>query len=381
MKITNVTVHLLKASGASRLFDLVLLPGMRRDRWKHDLASTESGVMPVMRVETDEGIVGVCTADAGAASDLTSASLEQLRFLVVGKDPMDRERLYQALHTGTRWLYQPPGWLGSFDNCLWDILGKAAGLPVYSLIGRVRDRSPVYMNIRGETKEEAADDARKAVAEGFPAIKDHFYHSVYENLQWFEAVRDAVGPGVENHARRRRNLHLRGGTARRARPAGARPTAGSRSRSPTASTTSSWPSATPSTIPILAPEMMMNDVDLQAQWLISGASDMIRANARHGATAILKLAHLAELHGANIELNGYGGLYGLVHAHLLASISNTSYYETFGEFKGHTEQSSTEIGMLNPLDVVDGHVAPPSGPGWGAEWDWTYFHKQVVGEL
>ena len=131
-------------------------------------------------------------------------------------------------------------------------------------------------------------------------------------------------------------------------------------------------------VPILAPEMMMNDIDLQAQWLISGATDMIRANARHGTTAILKLAHLAEMHGSNIELNGYGGLYGLVHAHLLAAISNTSYYETFGEFRGHTERSSTEIGMLNPLDVVDGHVAPPSGPGWGAEWDWTYFNKQVV---
>ena len=112
MKITNVTVHLLKATGASRIFDLVLLPGMRRDRWKHDLVSMESGVMPVMRVETDEGIVGVCTADAGASADLTSASLEQLRFLVVGKDPLDRERLYQALHTGTRWLYQPPGMAG-----------------------------------------------------------------------------------------------------------------------------------------------------------------------------------------------------------------------------------------------------------------------------
>ena len=156
MRITNVTIHLLPAAGASRTFDLVLLPGMRRDRWKHDLASMEPGVMPVMRVETDEGIVGACTADAGASADLTSASLEQLRFLVVGKDPLDRERLYQALHTGTRWLYQPPGWLGSFDNCLWDILGKAAGLPVYSLIGRVRERAPVYMNIRGETKEEAA---------------------------------------------------------------------------------------------------------------------------------------------------------------------------------------------------------------------------------
>ena len=380
MKITNVTVHLLKAAAGSRLFDLVLLPGMRRDRWKHDLVSMDDGVMPVMRVETDEGIVGACTADAGAAADLTSASLEQLRALVVGKDPLERERLYQMLHTGTRWLYQPPGWLGPFDNCLWDILGKAAGLPVYSLIGRVRESAPAYMNIRGETKEEAADDARQAVAEGFPAIKDHFYHSVRENLQWFEAVRDAVGPDIEV-------MHDAVGiytfeeALRVGRALEELDYRWFEEPLPDRQHNKLRALCDALDVPILGPEMMMNDVDLQAQWLISGAADMIRANACHGTTAILKLAHLAEMHGSNIELNGYGGLYGLVHAHLLASISNTSYYETFGEFRGHTERSSTEIGMLNPLNVVDGHVAPPSGPGWGAEWDWSYFHKQVVGEL
>ena len=98
MKITNVTVHLLKAAAGSRLFDLVLLPGMRRDRWKHDLVSMDDGVMPVMRVETDEGIVGACTAEAGSSVDLTSASLEQLRALVVGKDPVAYLR-----RRGARW--------------------------------------------------------------------------------------------------------------------------------------------------------------------------------------------------------------------------------------------------------------------------------------
>ena len=380
MKITNVTVQLVKAPGARRLFDLVLLPGMRRDRWKHDLVSVESGVMPVMRVETDEGIVGACTAEAGSSVDLTSASLEQLRALVVGKDPLERERLYQMLHTGSRWLYQPPGWLGPFDNCLWDILGKAAGLPVYSLTGRVRERAPVYMNIRGDTKEEAADDARKAVAEGFPAVKDHFYHSVRENLQWFEAVRNAIGPDIEV-------MHDAVGiytfeeALRVGRTLEELDYRWFEEPLPDRQHNKLKALCDALDVPILGPEMMMNDVDLQAQWLISGAVDMIRANARHGATAVLKLAHLAELHGASIELNGYGGLYGLVHAHLLASISNTGYYETFGEFRGHSERSSVEIGLLNPLKVVDGHVAPPSGPGWGAEWDWSYFHKRVVEEL
>tara|TARA_Y100001968_G_scaffold285153_1_gene284910 strand:+ start:200 stop:328 length:129 start_codon:yes stop_codon:yes gene_type:complete len=42
---------------------------------------------------------------------------------VLGEDPLQREKLYQLLHKGTRWCYQKPGWFGDFDNCLWDILG------------------------------------------------------------------------------------------------------------------------------------------------------------------------------------------------------------------------------------------------------------------
>ena len=121
----------------------------------------------------------------------------------------------------------------------------------------------------------------------------------------------------------------------------------------------------------------MNDVDLSAQWLISGATDMIRANARHGTTAALKLAHLAELHGANVEFNAGGGLFGLVHANLLCCISNTSYYEFFG---GANEQVGKEIGLLNPATPDKAHISPPDGAGWGAEWDRDYFSKKVVEE-
>ena len=131
-------------------------------------------------------------------------------------------------------------------------------------------------------------------------------------------------------------------------------------------------------IAILAPETMMDDVDLSAQWLISGATDLIRANARHGTTAVLKLAHLAELYGTTVELNGTGGLFGLVHAHLICSIGNTSYYEYFD---GSHEKSGREIGMTNPLEPVDGHISPPDGPGWGAEWDVEYLKKMTVSEL
>ena len=132
-------------------------------------------------------------------------------------------------------------------------------------------------------------------------------------------------------------------------------------------------------IPIVALESLMHDIDLSAVWLISGATDSLRVNARHGTTSLLKLAHLAELHGARVEMNGPGGLFGLVHAHLMCAISNTSYYEYFPN--GSRDVIGKEIGLLNPSVPEEGYVVPPSTPGWGAEWDWSYFEKKCVAEL
>ena len=129
-------------------------------------------------------------------------------------------------------------------------------------------------------------------------------------------------------------------------------------------------------IPILAPETMMNDVDLSAQWLISGATDLIRVTAVHGTTSALKLAHLAEMHGTTVEINGNGGLYGLVHAHLLSAISNTSYYEYFRG--GNSDENGKEIGLENPVVPINGHIKAPDGPGWGAVWDFGRFKKKLV---
>ncbi len=93
----------------------------------------------------------------------------------------------------------------------------------------------------------------------------------------------------------------------------------------------------------------------------------------------MKLAHLAEGHGARIELNGPGGLFGLVHAHLVCAIDNTSYYEYFPG--GSRDELGKEIGLLNPPVPQQGRIAPPTGAGWGAEWDWAWFRKRRVAEL
>ena len=68
----------------------------------------------------------------------------------------------------------------------------------------------------------------------------------------------------------------------------------------------------------------------------------------------------------------------LVHSHLVCALQNTTYYEYFPG--GSRDEIGREIGLLNPPLPVDGHIAPPTGPGWGAEWDRAYFAKKRVAE-
>src|SRR5258708_34519524 len=126
----------------------------------------------------------------------------------------------------------------------------------------------------------------------------------------------------------------------------------------------------------MATEMLMYDANLCAQWLIAGATDLIRLNARNSATSAVKLAHFAELYGANVELNAGGGLGGHVHVQLQCALVNTEYFE---HFPGHLERAR-ESGITNPPEVVDGHLSPSTLPGWGAEIDWEFVKRRTVGE-
>ena len=377
MKITNVKLSILEMDGVDPIYDLRRLEGQRRTRWLHTASPTHTRPRYdyVLHVETDEGVTGVCTTPGDGHTGLHPGDVAQLAALTIGEDPLKREYLYQKLHQGTRWVYRSPSWFGGFDNCLWDIAGKVAGLPVYALLGKVRDEIHAYYNTRGDTLVEAIADARTAVELGFVAVKDHFYHPAAENIRWLTAIRQAVGDAIDcMHdpvAIYTYDEAVRVGRA--LEELGYR---WFEEPLPERSHNQLQKLAATLDIPIMATETFMYDTDLCAQYLISGATDLIRQNARHGTTNLMKLAHLAELHGTNVELNGPGGLYGLVHAHLLCSISNTSYYEYFPG--GRHDRDGEQLGLQNWCAPIDGKLRPPDAPGWGAEWDWKQFDKRTV---
>ena len=379
MKIRAIAISVFELPANTGRFRMEQAGQGARKRWTRRGTGPSTEHVHVLHVKTDEGVEGVCTVGDARYSTMRAEDLAQLRLLTIGEDPFDRERLVQKLHRATRGMFTRPGWFGAFDNCLWDIIGKVAGLPVCALIGRARRDCPAYYNFKSGSKDDAVADAKKAVARGFVAVKDHFSGTADENIACFRAVRDAVGADVDI-------LHDAAGCDYGLRDAirvgnvlEALQFGWFEEPLPDRDQKNLQRLCAALNIPILAPETLMHDVDLSAQWLISGATDALRANARVGTTGILKLAHLAEMHGATIELNGPGGLFGLVHAHLACALSNTSYYEFFPG--GSRDVRGREIGLQNPPLPEDGFIAPPSQPGWGAEWDWEFFRKTRIGTL
>ncbi|MEE3258533.1 MAG: enolase C-terminal domain-like protein [Candidatus Latescibacterota bacterium] len=378
MKITAVKLSVFELPTNTARFDLEQVPYGHRTRWQSRPHSRSETPIHVLHVLTDEGLEGICTVGDARYQTMRRTELEQLRIMTIGQDPLDRERLDDKLRFATRSMFSQPGWHGTFDNCLWDIAGQAADLPVCALIGRSRPRCKAYYNFASGSLESAVEGCDRALAAGFAALKDHWHGTPETNIAWSQAVRAHVGPAVEL-------LHDAAGSPYTLREA-------LRVGHALAELEYGWFEEAISdrdlqglqtlcaelAIPVMALETLMHDYELCAAWIRAGATDLIRANARHGTTATLKLAHLAAAHRASIELNGPGGLFGLVHAHLVCALENTTYYEYFPG--GSRDELGREIGLTNPPMPVDGHITPPETPGWGAEWDRAYFAKKRVAE-
>ena len=366
MKITAIKLHTLAHPTLTQAgYRLKQTSGLRRIQYTHiPLSTTTPMQMQILDVETDEGITGRI-----APATITKYQLDILKTHAVGESPFARERLFQMLHKGTRWVYQEPGWFGDFDNCLWDIAAKAAGLPVYALAGRVRDRLPVYLTDHELTPQGYLDHIERGRAFGVNAYKLHTYRGGKADIPLLTEIRKSVGGDYDllNDPVCSYNLReaIEVGRAMEAldyvwleEPMHEQKMNLYQELCRTL------------TIPVMATERLCHDMDLSAQWLIQGATDRLRARTGHGLTLALKLVHFAELHGANVELHGPGHLYGIGHASAGCCIDNTDFFELFGASGPRDLRTEgEEWGLLNAPLIEDGCIAPPGGPGWGAVWD------------
>jgi L-alanine-DL-glutamate epimerase-like enolase superfamily enzyme len=159
----------------------------------------------VADIATDEGVrgLGYSLVFGGGGAEAVAAYLDaRLKPLLLDEDPLQVERLWEKMYRGDRGVRRV-GIAGmaisALDIGLWDVAGKAAGLPLYKLWGGFTDRVAAYGSggWGRYTEADLAGEAERYAALGCKYYKMKIHHPDPKvNRARVEAVRKALGPGV-----------------------------------------------------------------------------------------------------------------------------------------------------------------------------------------
>src|SRR6266850_1904909 len=154
----------------------------------------------LVKVHTDEGLTGIgeasCTPRWSGEDQFTGAHLIRtyLEPLLLGENPVEVERLTARFRLAFAGNYFTKA---AVEMALWDIAGKAAGKPVYQLLGgKVRDFVPTKWSVSGVDPEAAAEIAKWAVGQGFQAMKVKVGIDPEGDVARVLAVREVIGPRI-----------------------------------------------------------------------------------------------------------------------------------------------------------------------------------------
>ena len=128
----------------------------------------------LVKVETDEGIYGWGESGFSSRELAVSGMVDHFRQFLVGRDPMQRGRLWQEMYRGQYFEggRTITGAISAIDIALHDIVGKKLGVPVYELLGgKQREWVPTFASGGGSTPEEVVDVGQRIWADGYKAMR------------------------------------------------------------------------------------------------------------------------------------------------------------------------------------------------------------------
>jgi mannonate dehydratase len=356
-----------------------------------------------LKIETDAGLSGIGDATLnGRELAVASYLTEHVVPCLIGRDPHQIEDTWQYLYQGAYWRRGPVTMsaIGAVDTALWDIKAKAAGMPLYQLLGgKSRSGVLVYGHANGSDIEHTVDEVLRMREQGFKAVRaqsgvpglakvygvaqgDGRYEPADSSLpsvhDWashkylmhtpklFDALRSAVGP----------DLHLLHDVHHRLTPIEA-----ARLGKDLEPYRLFWvEDPTPAenqeafalirqhtTTPIAVGEVFNSIWDCKAlienQWI-----DYIRASVTHagGITHLRRIADLAALYQVR---TGCHGATDLSPVCMGAALHFDLWLPNFGiqEYMPHTPQ--TDAVFPHAYTFSDGMLHPGEVPGHGVEID------------
>jgi L-alanine-DL-glutamate epimerase-like enolase superfamily enzyme len=335
----------------------------------------------VVRVQTADGILGYGEAHHANApqvvADLVNTNLAPL---VVGQDALAVEHVWELIYQ-KQGRTHGPGWalykaLSGIDMALWDVRGKALGLPVWALLGGVRRRVRAYaggVSLGWQTPEALAEEAQSYLERGFSALKLRCGDSVERDLARVRHVRKVVGQQVELMV----DMNTRYSLAELLRALPGLEECGVswiEEPFPPDAIRDYALAAGRTRIPLAAGENHF--LRYQARQLLEAEAVHILqpdASKAGGVTETKKIADLAAAFRRPFAPHtSMSGLNAAASLHLLSACPNALIYEAdVAPRNPFRDELTSPVGQIGP----DGCVEPPAGPGLGVEVDEAVFAR------
>ncbi|MDI6024702.1 mandelate racemase family protein [Corticibacterium sp. UT-5YL-CI-8] len=343
----------------------------------------------LFEIETRGGAKGFAF---GVPADLVERTLKPM---LIGENALYREKIWQKLSELQRGNGSTlsDAHMALVDVALWDLAGRAVGLPVQKLLGAFRDKIPAYASTMcgdadlkgGLTSPEAyADFAEQCKEQGYTAFKMHPWMppvpgapSVDRDIEMCVAVRKRVGDGMHlmldpYHQYSRQEAKKIGraieelGFLWMEEPMRE------------ASVSSYTWLCNELDLDVCGPETAPGQIWTRAEWVKAGACDILRTGVLDvgGITPMMKTIHLAEAHGMSIELhqNGAATLQALGAMQIPGRFFERGLLHPLIDYTKRTPWLAT---LEDPMDK-DGFVHVPTGPGIGWDIDWDFIAANEV---
>lgn len=357
---------------------LAVAPEVQRFTWSHDLPE-QYMTNTLVRIYTDDGVEGV-----GGVSNYTSYAFdryttETLRHLIpvlIDKDPLKREQIWNALWS--RVFPYAPTALAAIDIALWDLLGKYAKLPVHELLGGACDRMqsyastpllddvPAYLRFIEEMTElgfraikfhcwclpQKDRELVRAAREAFPDLA--FMLDVENNYEWQDALE--MGMELEDLGFTWFEAPLMDYDREGYRKLTARVT-----------------------VPIVPSGNWIQDLSAYEHALATDCWTRARTDVTvcGGFTPAKKYMSLVEAAGMKCEVMSWGNtMISSANLNLMLGTGLSSFYEQPVPYEPY------EYGMHDTIRTgPDGYVTAPQTPGLGYAIDWDAMYAATIHQL
>ncbi len=321
----------------------------------------------IVEVLTDGEAVGVASAWCPQAS--ARALAEQIALLegrLIEQDPLLVERHWHAAGAATRVITSMMA-VGVVDVALWDLVARAARLPLYRVLGACRDEVAAYAGSHVyETPEASVEECRRLRGDGFRAFKLHLEGDVRRDVARCTAVRGALGPDVVLMADAG-GRYDRSGARYAGRALEELDFHWFEEPLPDGDLDGYVELTRALRIPVAAMDSVRLSLPALARCVARRAFDVARTDVgRHGITFSRKLAAIAEGFHLAWEPHSYGpALAQAANLHLAASVQGCRFVELPSPLGIMDLETTAGLRLTD-----DGMVALPQAPGLGLELDW-----------